>query len=290
MRIGVVLVNYRQAALTIECIRSLEESTTQGVSAIIVDNCSGDDSTQRIRGACPESIVIESPENNGFASGCNIGIRYALEHGAEYVLLLNNDTVIAPDMIDFLLDNADDRTVTTPKMYYFGQPDVLWFAGGYIDRRKGSAVHFGENERDVGQYDVQREIEFATGCCMLIPRAVLESCPLMDEHYFLYWEDVDYSMMLTQRGIRLLYCPNAKLWHKVNASTGKNSLLTEYYSNRNRFYLLNKYHFNRIGKGYTYLTRLIKWIRGCLVCSNERVILKAYLDYCKGMMGKRDIH
>lgn len=286
--VAVVLVNYRQAQLTIDCIQSLKKMTNANWSAIIIDNDSKDESYERLLRDCKDCVVIQSGENRGFAYGCNIGIRYALEHGARYVLLLNNDTVVDTSLLDRLLEHSNDTTIAVPKMYYYDSPDTLWYAGGYIDKAKGIAFHYGENVNDVGQFDTVREVSFATGCCMLIPEHVLRTVPLMDETYFLYLEDVDYSLMLLQHGIRIVYCPEAKLWHKVSVSTGKNSKLMEYYTNRNRLYCLKKYRFPLRAKLYTYMTRIIKYVRGVATHGNEAVVLRSYLDFKKGNMGKQD--
>jgi len=154
---------------------------------------------------------------------------------------------------------------------------------------RGTAFHYGENESDEGQFDKVREISFATGCCMLIPKNVLVTVPLMDEAYFLYFEDVDYSFSLNRHGIKILYCPEAKLWHKVSSSTGKNSKLVEYYTNRNRLYCIEKYKCSIVARLYTYVTRAIKYIHGKLTNGNEVVVLQSYLDYRNGRMGKQNL-
>lgn len=286
-KVAIVVVNYRQPELTIDCIKSLKKMKNTNWFAVIVDNDSQDGSYERLCEDCKDcEVVIQSGKNNGFASGCNIGIRYALEHDAEYVMLLNNDTVVDVNLLDRLLEVSNNTTVTVPKMYYYDRPNTLWYAGGYIDMVKGTSFHYGENEVDDGQFDEPHEVSFATGCCMLIPKSVLNTVPLMDEAYFLYFEDVDYSLLLKQHGIRILYCPEAKLWHKVSVSTGKNTKLMEYYINRNRMYFLKKYKFSIIAKLYTYATRAIKYIRGKVTHGNETIILRSYLDFRKGNMGK----
>lgn len=288
-KIAIVLVNYRQPQLTIECVASIRKLTNQAWSVIIVDNNSGDGSVQMLRNACAECSVIACEENNGFAAGCNVGIRYALKYGAEYVLLLNNDTVVDDGLLDALMQQSDSNTVTVPKMYYYDQPDVLWYAGGYISYRKGTGFHYGEGALDRGQFDTVREIDFATGCCMLIPRKVLDKVGLMDESYFLYFEDVDYSMNFIRHGVRIVYCPDAKLWHKVSTSVGRNSRQMEYYVSRNRLYFLKKYHFSRIAQVYTWITRMIKYVRGVLTNGNEKVIGDSLTDYLNCNMGKHTL-
>lgn len=287
--VAIILVNYRQAQLTLDCVRSIRQLNYKKWSVIIVDNDSQDGSYEMLSETCKDCTILQSKTNNGFAAGCNIGIRYAMAHGAEYILLLNNDTVVDPYLLDQLLDYSDKQAVTVPKMYYYDKPNTLWYAGGYIDKIKGTAFHYGENEMDTGQFDAPCEVSFATGCCMLIPQNVINIVPLMDEAYFLYFEDTDYSISLKRHGIRIIYCPEAKLWHKVSASTAKNSKLMEYYTNRNRFYCAKKYRFSVTAKFYIYSTRIVKYIRGLVTRSNETIILRSYCDYRKGRMGKQNI-
>lgn len=287
--VWIILVNYKNPELTIECVESLRKSKSDNLHIVVVDNNSPDDSYEQLIEELPNEIIIKSEENNGFSAGNNIGIKYALENDAEYIMLLNNDTVIDETMVEQLLNNSDDFTVTVPKMYYYSQPETIWYAGGTINRKTGKTYHIGENRHDDGSFNEQKYVDFATGCCIMMSRAVIEKVGLWDESYFLYWEDVDYSFRLAEAGIKILYVPEAKLWHKVNASTGSSSPLTVYYSNRNRMYVMKKYKFPITAWIYFYLTRLIYLMKNVFMKNDNQYILRAMKDYRDKKTGKSEI-
>ena len=124
---------------------------------------------------------------------------------------------------------------------------------------------------------------------MMIPRSVLDKAGLLDEQYFMYWEDMDYSLRLKEAGVSIRYLPNAKVWHKVGMSGGSQSRMAIYYSNRNRFFLMKKYRFGSTAWLYTVITRFIKYIQSLIHGNNDRVIIRAWCDYRKGITGKVDI-
>ena len=277
--------------LTIDCIESLQKTNIEDLKIIVVDNSSSDNSLNVIKHYTDESVIkniilLVSKENNGFSAGNNIGIKYAFDHGADYVLLLNNDTIVAPDMISALLKNCNDRRITVPKIYYYSQPDVLWYAGGRIDYKRGRFYHVGENEADSEKYSNKNKVDFATGCCLMIPRNIIKEAGLLYEPFFMYCEDVEYSLRVRRKGFSIVYCPDAKLWHKVSSTSGTKSKMSLYYGNRNRLYVLKMYHFTLSAWLFTLSTRIIYYIRGLINRSDERIIGRAIKDYYKGVMGK----
>lgn len=280
----IILVNYCNAEVTVDCIKSLLLTGIQEKYIIVVDNKSPDNSLEVLK-AVDGITLISSDVNGGFSYGNNIGIKYALEHDCSSVILLNNDTVVAKDFLEKIFE-SDGTTVNVPKIYYYANPDVLWYAGGKIDYKKGLQVHFGDGLKDEIEFSQEKDVDYATGCCMMIPRTVLDKVGLLDEDYFMYWEDMDYSLRLKKAGIRLHYLPCAKIWHKVGMSGGSQSKMAIYYSNRNRFFLLKKYGFGKSAWGYTLSTRLIRYLRSLVNRSNDRIIRKAWQDYRQGIMGK----
>lgn len=255
-KVGIILLNYCNYNLTIDCIKSIRQSTYQNYEIIVVDNNSPDHSGENLSQL--ESIrFLQMEENLGFAAGNNRGIEVALSDGCEYVMLLNNDTVIDPNMIETLVSRADSNTVVVPKMYYFdveGRKDILWYAGGILKYKSSDGIHIGGRQEDSKQYSVEREVTFATGCCMMIHRTILEKVGLLREEYFMYCEDTDYSIRLNKSNVRILYVPNAKLWHKVSSSSGgEMSKFIVYYVVRNKIYCAI---VNKLGiKTYIYNSR-----------------------------------
>lgn len=239
-KVGIVLVNYNGSEDTIDCLKSLLTSTYKNILNIVVDNLSTDDSVKNLKGKEEELCftLICSPENNGFSAGNNIGIRYAFEHGCSHVLLLNNDTVVTPDFLAEMMQYDDGKTTLTGTILYYWKKEEIWYGGGTVNKFTGKTVHLhkGESVESVGKKP--ETISFISGCEMLIPRQVVNTIGLMDEDYFLYGEDTDYSLRINNHGFGLKYVPTSIIYHKVNASTSKIAKASQYYSARNRRLLI----------------------------------------------------
>ena len=282
-----VLVEWGGVELTIDCIESLQKSNINNLKIIVVDNCSSDNSLEIIQQYASDKVIILSAKhNNGFSSGNNIGIKYALQHDADYIMLLNNDTVVDPGMVQELINNSKGKYITVPKIYYYSNPDTIWFAGGQIDYKRGRFYHIGENKKDSNHYEKKRPVDFATGCCLMIPKTVMEQTGLLYEPFFMYCEDVEYSLRASRKGISIIYCPKAKLWHKVSSTSRNKSKMSLYYGNRNRLYILKMYNFPLTAWVFTLVTRFIYCLRGLVTHGDERIIGKAIRDYYKGVQGK----
>lgn len=282
----VILVNYNGLRDTLACIDSILSAQHEESTIIVVDNSSKEDETLEIKNRFPGVITIRSEINGGFAAGNNIGIKYALEHGADYILLLNNDTVIAPDMISLLLSRCDDNTVTVPKMLYYSDPNKIWYGGGEINRWTGNAVHCCLNEKDLPQTD--RFCTFATGCCIMLKADIFRRIGLLAEKYFMYFEDVDFSLRLLSNGIRIQYMPQSKLWHKVGSSSGgEMSPFSAYYNTRNRLNFIrdNRNFFHLTAFWYSIITRYVRMFQ-----TKDKDVKEAFQkglhDYRKGYWGK----
>jgi GT2 family glycosyltransferase len=192
---------------------------------IVVDNASGDGSVQALRSEFPTIDIIENQKNLRFAGGNNIGLRYALEKNAEYVLLLNNDTIVEKNFLFELVHCAenDERVgIAGAKIYYYTERNKIWYAGGKIEWNIGWISHRGIRETDFNQYDQEEETDYVTGCCMLLKRNLIEKIGVLDEAYFIYGEDADWCMRAKNNGYKLMYVPTAKLYHKVSISSGGN--------------------------------------------------------------------
>ena len=225
MNIAVVILTWNGRDLTIECLESLAAvRNAGGMRTIVVDNASDDDTVSALRSRFGDNVkIIENSANIGFSRGNNVGIRYALKNGADAVLLLNNDTAVDPDFIAPLeraLRDDPGVGIVAPKILYYTNPDQIWFAGGEVFLARGTARHVGIRERDVGQYDTPRDIDYATGCALLARREVFESIGMLDPSYTADYEDTDFCMRARRAGYRIRYVPAAKLWHKISASTG----------------------------------------------------------------------
>lgn len=291
IKIAVILVDYNGYEDTIECIESIEKSTVQS-QIVIVDNASKENEAKEIMNEFPEVKAIRAETNGGFSAGNNIGIRWALEQGYEYIVLLNNDTVIDPNMLELLCQNASDTTVSVPKMLYFSKPDIVWYGGGFINRKTGNAEHSYMNQKDPYGTLVQ-ECDFATGCCLMIPSSIFRKVGLLDEKFFMYCEDTEFCLRLKENGIGINYVPTAKLWHKISQSTGGDeSAFSIYYMTRNRILCIKEHRkeFAKKALAFTVGTRLIRMIQMRISGKPEwRAFKKGIHDGIKGVTGRIDI-
>lgn len=282
-KVGVILVNYCGADDTCECIESLRNSDFPSLEVYVVDNNSADGSCGAIEVRCPEAKVVPLNENVGFGGANNVGMERAFRDGCDAALLLNNDTVVDGRMVSVLADAADDATVAVPLMLYFDEPDTVWYGGGHFD---GFGIprhdHFKEPRSSIG--GAPARVGFATGCCIFIPKPVYKRVGGFDESYFLYWEDADLSLRFAQKGVRILFCPQAVLWHKVSVSTGgEGSPFSYYYEARNRLYAIDKFRLGLKTRLWAYLGLL----RGMLSRNPQYVhALKAWQDYRYHRFGK----
>jgi len=246
-KVFIIILNWNGLKDTLECLDSVFKLDYVNFEVIVVDNGSTDNSVEVIRQTYPQVILIENRENLGYAGGNNIGIRYALKHGADYVWLLNNDTIVNPDSLTNLVEVAEKNKevgILGSKIYYYDKRDILWFAGAYIDWNRAISPHIGLNQKDKGQYDIIMEVDRVTGCSMLVKRDVCDSVGLFDSDFFLYVEEVDWCVRAQKAGFKCIFVPTSIVYHKVS-STLKDvsynySLSFTYYNTRNFLYLIKK--------------------------------------------------
>lgn len=242
--VNIIVLNYNGCEDTLACLRSLEHLTYPNFTVIVVDNHSSDGSVEAVRAAHPNVKLIETGANLGFTGGNNVGIRYALQHGADYVMLLNNDTVAAPDMLDVMIEvmeAAPDIGVTGPMIYYYSAPDIIWSAGGAIDWARGTTDMIGLNEEDKAQFGLSpRPVDFVTGCCLLARRETWERAGLLDEKFFMYYEETEWCVRAGRAGFRIVHVPMAMLWHKISIESRASSPRAHYYMTRNRLLFLRR--------------------------------------------------
>ncbi len=220
---AIIIVNWNRKDDTLECLASLQRILYPNSRIILVDNGSTDGSADAVAERFPDVHLIRSQTNLRFAGGNNLGLREVLRADDDYALLLNNDTIVAPDFLDRLVEAAEEDEhigMAGPKILYYDRREVIWFAGGVIRPAWGYVRHFGLRCVDDGRFDRRREVSFLTGCCLLIRRRVLEDIGLLDEGFYLYSEDADYCLRARKAGYRLIYQPEARVYHKVSRSAG----------------------------------------------------------------------
>lgn len=236
--IGLVILNWNGKDDTLACLESVTSIDYPNFRVIVADNGSADDSSVAIRQAYPWVEFIENGANLGFAGGNNAAIRRVVDSGADFVFLLNNDTIVSPDILSAFADASRHMPqcgVFGAKIYYYDHKDVLWYAGGYWDPETLSFGECGAGERDVGQYDTLTETEWVIGCAMFIRAEVFKKIGLLEHAFFLNNEEIDFCSRAKRAGFRCAYVPEAKLWHKISVSFGgEDSPMKEYFSARNR--------------------------------------------------------
>lgn len=209
-----VVLNWNLPEETISCIRNLQESDIPNLEIVVVDNGSTDGSVDRLRREFPKLDVVSLSTNLGFAAGSNVGIRYALAHGTPWILLVNNDAVLAPDAIRRLIAAAEPGSAAMPRIDALPSRR-LWHAGARAHKLTGLPVAV--SERDLAAGEVV-DLDYVVGCVLLIHRDLVARVGLFDEKYFMYYEDLDFSLRARTAGCRLLLVPGARAWHKVGAS------------------------------------------------------------------------
>jgi GT2 family glycosyltransferase len=225
-KVSCIVLNWNGWQDTIECLDALRECTYLQLAVIVVDNGSTNDSVARIRAARPDLVLLESGENLGFAGGNNIGIRYALAHGADYLWLLNNDTRPHPDALSALVAKAltDVKIGAVASICYFSdRPSAVQAWAGarvnlWIGYSRNSTVPRGDDW-----------FHSLNGTSMLVARTAIEDAGLLDEGFFLYWEDTEFCLRLRKKGGRIAAAPDSRVLHKVNASTGGNQFSLDRY-------------------------------------------------------------
>jgi len=250
-KVSVIVVNWNNFKDTAECLESLRKVDYPNFEVIVVDNGSSGNDTNLLRQGFGDFVkLIVSDSNLGFAGGCNLGIKDALARGAEYIALLNNDTVVAPDFIGAMVNVAQsDRKlgVAGGKIYCYELPETIWFAGGILNYGTGSTPVRGSGETDKGQFEEIAEVDWICGCYMFITRDVLQAVGMLDERFFFGWEDVDFCVRAARKGFKVLFIPGSKIWHKGFGVEKRERLMgmPVYYATRGQFLLMDK-HFTRL--------------------------------------------
>jgi hypothetical protein len=241
--ISVILnTNHRQD--TLECLASLAKSTYWNHKAIVLDNASIDGSVGAIRSAFPSVEIIELPVNLGYAGNNNIGIKAAAAQGADWVFVLNEDTVMSPDCLAHLVsvgENDPRIGIVGPMVYHHNEPTIIQSAGGKINRHWESS-HLAQNEEDQGQFREPRLVDWISGCGIMVRRAVIEQIGMIDARYFYFWEETEWCLRALRAGWQVIHVPQAKLWHKGVQRSYHPKPLVAYYATRNRLLTLSKHH------------------------------------------------
>ena len=277
-QVFIIILNWNNYQDTKECLDSLKGITYPNYKIIVVDNGSVDKSGERLRKEFPQCIFIRNESNLGFAEGNNVGIEHALNDGADYILLLNNDTIVKPGFLEPLVRTADideEIGVVGPMVYFYDEPKVIQSIGARISLWKGSHSIIGIWEADKGQYNTLMKVDYVSGAALLAKRRMIKDVGLLDADYFLYSEEVDWCYRATKAGYKIMAVPESKIWHKVSSSTGgTRSPVSAYFLTRNRILFMRKHA--RLYHWATFLPFFaVDILKSLLSCVKHRDIKRA---------------
>jgi len=248
-KVIIVILNWNNWQDTIECLESVNKSEYPNFVVIIVDNGSTNNSVKEIRRKFNNATILETGENFGFGVGVNYGIKYAIDNQADFILLLNNDAIVSKTAVTELVNriSRDERIgLIGGKILFLEGKNKIWDAGGRIKKITKMTFEFGDKKSDDGKYNTEREVDFLSACCLLIRKEVIEQIGWFDPDYFMYYEDTDFCVRAKQHSYKIIYWPQAVIWHKVGGASNKSFM--DYYRMRNYLLFLKKrYSYPQMG-------------------------------------------
>jgi GT2 family glycosyltransferase len=221
----IITLNYNQSRMTLDCIDSIFNSTYDNFELIVIDNGSIYNDYNFLReNVHPKATLLRLEDNCGYVGGINFGLRKSIQYDPEFIMIMNNDTVIDSDAIRSLVKTAinyDSRAIVSGKVYFFDRPKVFQYTGSYFSNRNYLTEYYpGKNEKDQGQMEKEEERDMLDDVFWLIPVNVYLDVGLYSDNFFLYGEQADYALRAVKMGYKLVYCPKAKIWHKGSMTTG----------------------------------------------------------------------
>jgi GT2 family glycosyltransferase len=293
-----VVLSWNGREDTLRCLESLTRVESSALEIVCVDNGSTDGSQQAVRERFPHVVLIEAEANLGYSGGNNLGIRHALERGAQWVMLVNNDATVAPDVIDGFERAARERPragILAGKVYLADRPQRIWFAGQRVSELLGySGRPRGYRRPDGPRYSRIRSTGRAVGALMAVSRKAIEAVGLLDEDLFAYVEDVDWALRVRRAGMEVVFAPDARAWHRVSASSGGEAASTQtlYYGVRNTVTALERRRpLGNAGNALRRTAIVITFSAHALTRSNRREALEAvsagFRDARRGRLGRR---
>jgi GT2 family glycosyltransferase len=293
-KVAVILVNWNGFSLTADCIESLMQVSYPDFDIVVVDNASADRSGSLLKEKYPQIVLIQSPENTGFAGGNNQGIAYAISHAYPYTLILNNDTFVAPDLLDLLTAEIEKEpaiAAVQPLIYFHHNRSKIWNGGSFYQPFTG--ITYTHTNPQKAQQPCK--VDWVTGCAFLVRTDVLKKTGPFAANLFMYYEDVDLSFRMVKAGYALRYCPSAVVYHIAGASGkteqqrpgGTLQPIIHYYTLRNRIWLLKKYTRIVYVPGvvlvnFAYIVGLIAYFSLRFRFSKLAMVIKAVRDGLSG--------
>jgi GT2 family glycosyltransferase len=235
--VSVIILSYNNLDLTLNCLSSINQQSYQNIEIIVIDNASQDNTVNAVSSTFSEVNIFPLKTNLGYAGGNNFGIKEALEVNPDIIFLLNNDTYLDKHCISILISslvNNPNIGIIGPMIYTWDNWSTISSAGGKIDWRNADAVNMGAGQMDEGQY-AARDVDFVNGCGLMVTKSAIKAAGLLDESYFMYWEETDWCQRIRKAGYSARFEPNAQMQHKAPIKSSEIGLTSSYYMTRNRF-------------------------------------------------------
>jgi GT2 family glycosyltransferase len=292
-KVGIVILTYNCIEFTRKCLSSLRDVTYPNFQIVVIDNASWDGSAVLIPEEFPEVIFMPQSENLGFSGGNNIGISWCLKREFDAILLLNNDTIVTPEFLTWMVKQLNTNIMVTPRILSLREPELFGACMGDFDMKRGVWSDNLYRRSASSVCKMPQKVNMASACCLLAHCDTFNKIGLFDNNYFLYYEDADLITRAKLAGSELLYEPRAIIYHGERVSTGENTLspLALYYSLRNRLYFMNKFKHNNMFHlcflSYFILSRLVLSVYW-LITGNSVYCKSTYrglVDYLMNRMG-----
>ena len=247
--VTVIVLNWNGKDLTIECLESLKQVNYSNFNILVVDNDSTDGSVELLKEKFPEVSILVLEKNLGYAGGNNRGFASLKLDPPEFVIFLNNDTIVDKNFIGPLVKQLlthKKASQTVPKIYYENDPKLIWYAGGIVNLWTGSIYHLGIRQYDGPAYSKTHKTKYATGCCFCMRYEEFKEFGGFDEIFPMYSEDVDLSLWIRAAGKQVWFEPDSKIWHKVSTSLGGEFTFAKIVRKARGIFLLIKKHANLV--------------------------------------------
>lgn len=240
---AIIILNYNSSGQTIECVQSVKNITYPDYEIIVVDNNSKDDSVNLIKASYPDITLLKSIDNLGYASGNNLGMKYALDKGFEYICILNNDAAVDKEFLQPVINvliNHKEAAAAGPSICYYGQDDVIQAMGGNINLFTGlSSLKFKDKKHSEIKESLY-SVDYLGGACFVVKADILKKYGLIPENYFLFYEETEFFLNIKNHGYKLLSVRDSKVYHKVSGTISKYEGLSYFFLNRNRIIFVRR--------------------------------------------------
>lgn len=289
-RIAALVVTWNRRDDVIECVESLQQVDSDFLQIYVVDNASEDGTSVALKNAFPSIHLLRSEKNLGFGGGNNLGLTRILNDGADAVFLVNDDVVVAPDALGIMVSAFNDQSIAVvgPKILVYGTDDLIWAAGAKVDENTGIAIQRHYAETDYGQADQPMDVDYAVGCAMLVRTAIIRQIGKFDIRYYMYYEEAEWCRRIRRSGYRVVYLPDARVWHKVRTRE-KSRNNAPYYFSRNRLLYLKSCGLSEIKIACLAASDILQSALAHAVkgrTHESHLMIKGVLDYYAGNFGR----